>query len=611
MAADKHIIKMGHLPQPAQQAVQQLQKVAFDGLVEDKIVFTMNDLPDMCMDDPTYYGLLQSVECYCSDKIGTSTKSFNFLHLGIQEYFAAKHVATLPDDEVYTLLKESFLVIKTRIKAWDRFSHDPDLISKSIRLSNTWIIYCITSRQSSSLRLYLSPPIKRILSPFRKYKIPAHIPSSLFVMCSDDEASNTSDDENTTHSPTDSMMSYRQQSAILDTSSTTPVMSHWLGNSLSSSSVVTSTSKILSSAGTRLLFANTVTTPSQQGSTSYQEIYSTQTISRNILCDPVKVLYLFQCFQEAQDDELCDILSKSFDGGKINLFPNRLLPHQVVSLGFFLSRSHRKWKELDLSGCGIGDHGIMLLHHYICKDTKSKQAIAIGKVNIGNNSFTQASSPLIVDIITHLQPHTLILGGNNITSVRDISTAVINTNTVKVLHMGDNGLTAQEASAISDMMTCLEKLYISFNKLSDDGATIISEGITITNTLRLLDIRYNNISSTGTTTIANKLLHNTSLKGLHMTISKDGATPFAQALADNKTLKNLSLSIDHKDSKTVMDEESTMIVIRSLHHNSITNLSLPSQLEYKLISNVKREVELINSARRKCNAQELKVNFLG
>jgi len=177
--------------------------------------------------------------------------------------------------------------------------------------------------------------------------------------------------------------------------------------------------------------------------------------------------------------------------------------------------------------------------------------------------------------------------------------------------MEDNGLTAQEASAISDMMTCLEKLYISFNKLGDDGATIISEGITITNTLRLLDIRCNNISSTGTATIANKLLHNTSLEELHMTISKDGATSFAQALANNKTLKNLSLSIDHKDSKTVMDEESALIVIRSLYHNSITNLRFPSQLKYKLISSVKREVELINSARRKCNVQELIVDFFG
>ena len=108
---DEHINKVEHLPQPVQQVLQQLQKVAFDGLVEDKIVFTMDDLPDMCRDDPTCYGLLQTVECYCSDEIGTPTKSFNFLHLGIQEYFAAKHVATLPEDEVYTLLKKSFLLV--------------------------------------------------------------------------------------------------------------------------------------------------------------------------------------------------------------------------------------------------------------------------------------------------------------------------------------------------------------------------------------------------------------------------------------------------------------------------------------------------------------------
>ena len=244
---DEHINKMEHLPQPVQQVLQQLQKVAFDGLVEDKIVFTMDDLPDMCRDDPTCYGLLQSVECYCSDKIGNPTKSFNFLHLGIQEYFAAKYVAILPEDEVYTLMKESFLVTD---------NYDPD--SKSVRLSNMWIMYCgITSGQSNSLRFYLSP--------IQTYTTLTHISSPSSVMCSDDEVS----DDNTTHSPTDSVMSYQQQTAILDTSSTTPVMSHRLGNSLPSSSLITSSSTSLSSTGTTLLFANTVeemTAPSQQGS---------------------------------------------------------------------------------------------------------------------------------------------------------------------------------------------------------------------------------------------------------------------------------------------------------------------------------------------------------
>ena len=73
-----------------------------------------------------------------------------------------------------------------------------------------------------------------------------------------------------------------------------------------------------------------------------------------------------------------------------------------------------------------------------------------------------------------------MLHDNNITNVRDISTAVVTTSTVKVLNMRSNDLTAQEAVAISDMMICLEKLYISDNKLGDHGAELLSERITNT-----------------------------------------------------------------------------------------------------------------------------------
>ena len=70
------------------------------------MIFGVNDLPEMCRDDPTCYGLLQSVQCYCSDDVGTTTNSLNFLHLEMQEYFAAKYVATLADDKVYSLMFE-------------------------------------------------------------------------------------------------------------------------------------------------------------------------------------------------------------------------------------------------------------------------------------------------------------------------------------------------------------------------------------------------------------------------------------------------------------------------------------------------------------------------
>ena len=107
-----------------------------------------------------------------------------------------------------------------------------------------------------------------------------------------------------------------------------------------------------------------------------------------------------------------------------------------------------------------------ILHQYLCGDKANKQEIR--EIDLTDNNLTGASSHLIADIISHLQPHTLVLPHNNITNaVRDISTAVINTSTVKVLNMWNNGLTMQEAVAISDMMICLEELDINYNELGD------------------------------------------------------------------------------------------------------------------------------------------------
>ena len=530
---DKIINKLEQLPPEASIALQDLEQTAFDGLVEDKIVFTVEELPVLCKDDPTCYGLLQSTECYSAEEIGTSTQSFNFLHLGVQEYFAAKYVTTLPEDQVYTLLKESFIITK-----YD--NHD----SKSVRLSNMWILYCgITSGQCKTLRHYLTT-----YNPLSEIPIPM------------------------LH-PTTSTMS--QQFDPLQSSSTNPSY-------------------------------HPIPPPTQpvhvlpSGHTTNEGISNAGTISEDILKDSVKVLYLFQCFQEAQDNVLCEILSKSFDDGIINI-DHRLLPHQVVSLGFFLSRSHRKWKELNLLQCFIGDHGMSILHQYLCRDKINKQEIT--EINLFNNSLTGASSHLIGDIISHLQPHILKLERNNITNVRDISTAVITTTIVKVLDMYNNGLTAQEAIAISDMMICLEELDIGDNNLGDYGAELLSQGITNTKTLRILKIRNNNIGSSGTTAIANALPNNTSLEELDMSnikVGQDEATTIAKAITNNKTLKKLS---DH-----TMDKESVMIIMRSLHcNNTITKLVVSSKLCND--ESVQREVTKINKRRNECYVQEVIVSW--
>ena len=581
----EHLIirKLEQFPPVVSIALQDLEKTAFDGLVEDKIVFTVKELPVFCWRDPTCYGLLQSTECYSAEEIGTPTQSFNFLHLGIQEYFAAKYVTTLPEDEVYTLLKESFIVSEGILP-------NPD--SKSVRLSNMWILYCgITSGQCKTLRHYLTtygiPDPK--LSPTTPMMLLQ--PSSI-------------DPPVTLWPPTQStiysrypLTSSRGQHII-----PYPQPYHLPTQQQHLVHFTTTTSKQVNSNTDSQLTFEKMSGPSQQGSSSNQRISNTVTISQYVLEDPVKVLYLFQCFQEAQDNELCEILSKSFDSGVIDMSDDRLLPHQVVSLGFFLSRSHRKWNKLLLIGCHIRDCGMNIIHQYLCGDKTNKQEIT--EINLDENDLTEASSHLIADIISHLQPYTMKLHYNNITNVRDISTAVVTTSTVKVLGMRSNGLTAQEAVAISDMMICLEELNISYNNLGDHGAELLSKGITNTKTLRVLNIGYNNIGPSGTTAIANALTSNTSLEELYMggnVIGQDGATAIAKAITSNKMIKKLFI-LNYDDFVDTVDKESAMIIMKSLYNNNIiTKLSFDITLCKNDINLITEEAEKVNFTRKLSN----------
>ena len=180
----------------------------------------------------------------------------------------------------------------------------------------------------------------------------------------------------------------------------------------------------------------------------------------------------------------------SFYSHVIDINKNSRFPYQME---FFLSCTqslHSKW---NFSKCHIGYRGMSILHECLCRDKASKQEIL--EINLNENYLTWISSPLIADIISHLKVHTLLLC-NNITDVREISTAVITSSTLKVLSLNNNGITAENAKVISDMMICLEELYISSkrlynrqpsincstNKLSDQGAELLSNGITNTKT---------------------------------------------------------------------------------------------------------------------------------
>ena len=105
---DKEIKDLNSLPQPYSKIINQLSKFAFKALGNNQLVFTLAEIKEECPDIHeaiSGFGLLQAMEY-----VGrTSTSlSFNFIHLSIQEFLAAHHVTTLPASKELSILEKNF-----------------------------------------------------------------------------------------------------------------------------------------------------------------------------------------------------------------------------------------------------------------------------------------------------------------------------------------------------------------------------------------------------------------------------------------------------------------------------------------------------------------------
>ena len=101
------------LPKYVLNIIYQLSKLAFKGLEGNQLVFTYDEVKEVCpeVDDTpgaiNGLGLLQAVQHYCLKGAGKTT-SLNFLHFTMQEYLAALHVSTLPSKQQSSLVQNTF-----------------------------------------------------------------------------------------------------------------------------------------------------------------------------------------------------------------------------------------------------------------------------------------------------------------------------------------------------------------------------------------------------------------------------------------------------------------------------------------------------------------------
>jgi len=105
------IPNLDNLPEPFSKILKQLSKLALDGLNNNKLIFTLQEMRAACPDIETIpgslngFGLLHAIQHY--GLVG-KTMTFNFVHFSIQEFLAAYYITKLPPDEELQVLETKF-----------------------------------------------------------------------------------------------------------------------------------------------------------------------------------------------------------------------------------------------------------------------------------------------------------------------------------------------------------------------------------------------------------------------------------------------------------------------------------------------------------------------
>jgi len=366
-----------------------LQKIASDNLENDQMEFT---LPEKELSfykygkDNPCFGVLETIK-------GETTTSYRFLNAGIQNYFAAKYMSELPDDEISDYLKQSFL-------------RDPADCKKSKKrnkitsFSNMWVLFFgITNGHSDAIQKYI----------------------------------------------------YKKDG---------------------------------------------------------------KKIKKRLHKNPQSILSLFHCFQEAGNDDMCDMLVSQISNDGIFLQEKQLYSHQLVSLGFFLSHSKRRLNILNLSFCKISDSDMLILQKHACANEKIE---GIEKIYLKSNTLTEQSSQYIKDLLKYFKPKCLDLSNNNIAE-----------------HGIDDIILGLQAAPIECLI--LESVDFVKNNLQHMHSILIQ--------LKVLNIARNNISLFDAEVIANLIKYTQTLQELimdHNPIEKKESEAIAEAIEINKTLIHLSI----------------------------------------------------------------------
>ena len=272
--------------------------------------------------------------------------------------------------------------------------------------------------------------------------------------------------------------------------------------------------------------------------------------------DKRKCLHLFQCYMEGKSNaEIPKEISSIFTDGEITLTGITLLPHHISSLTFFMSASSMQWKILKLGKCNLGSTGMNSLLEHVIKDNESMSTLEnidlsgnksspwgvyctiirhchVNKLMLcGDEGMEEYIEEIVYSLKTNAKLQSLTLCNIKTTGLFIIPHLITNTdlkelnvswrNKVTTIVCGKlilSTLDYKKATSskrpftlftenVNEIVLCLiasvlykltmQKLNLSCNNITNEGAIIISEFLKNNNTLKELNLSQNEVNSNG------------------------------------------------------------------------------------------------------------------
>jgi len=144
----------------------------------------------------------------------------------------------------------------------------------------------------------------------------------------------------------------------------------------------------------------------------FSRFFGAKGIAHQAIDDKIKCLHLFQCFLEGGNMAMCNQVGKLFHNKEIDLSGQILLPKDIHTLGFFLTKySNKQWEVLNISKCYIEDRGFnMLVTSYLDQLNASLKVL-----DISNNPISPSSLTDIYKLVLRLKVERLVIMNNNLT----------------------------------------------------------------------------------------------------------------------------------------------------------------------------------------------------